>query len=159
MQMTEVQAQASTPIKALQHSAQGDTEARSEAVRLLDQVVPLQGASHADVARYVVEIPMRYAECFAVLDDGRKVAFRDRRRFVGWTRDARQPSYLFRKNLLTIELRTSVANGHAVADVVLESAVRSLQRSDDSSADQERRFIGTDGSLVTLPGRRLMSVC
>ena len=159
MQMTEAQAQASAPIAAFQRPVQRETDAQSDAVRLLDQVIPLKDGSHADVVRYVVEIPMRYAECFAMLKSGRKVAFRDRRRFIGWTRDEQQPSYLFRKNLLTIEVRTSDTGEHAVADVVLESAVRSVQRAEDSSADQERRFIGTDGSLVTLPGRRLMSVC
>ncbi len=42
-------------------------------LKILDEVIPLDGASHTDVVNYSVEIPLRYAECFALLCDGRKV--------------------------------------------------------------------------------------
>ena len=55
------------------------------AIDFLDRAIPLSGASHADVVSYSVAIPMRYAECFGVLADGRKVRFADKRNFVGWS--------------------------------------------------------------------------
>ena len=122
---------------------------------------------HADVVGYIVEIPMRYAECFAVLCDGRKVPLADRRRFIGWSGDTGKRSLLFRKNLLHIELRTnSGLNGCApgpggIFDIVLESAVRSIGSGEDSSRclrDAERSFISKDGSLITLPGRRMTRI-
>ena len=57
-------------INALFGASIGD---EADMVAALDEAIPLQGASHADVAEYRVEIPMRYAECLAVLRDGRKV--------------------------------------------------------------------------------------
>jgi len=133
----------------------------------LDQVIPLQDASHADVVSYSVEIPMRYAECFAVLRDGRKVRLADRRRFIGWSGDDAKRSLLFRKNLLHIELRTDKGlNGSApgpggICDIVLESAVRTIRTTEKPAAeiqDPERKFIGIDGSLVALPGRRMARI-
>mgnify|MGYP001824429162 FL=1 len=70
-------------INALFGASIGDAELM---VRALDDAIPLQGASHADVCEYVVEIPMRYAECFALLNDGRKVGLKNPRQFVGWSR-------------------------------------------------------------------------
>ena len=110
---------------------------------------------------------MRYAECFALLKDGRKVGFVDRRRFVGFSRDTETPSYLFRKNLLHIELRQKnppgARNGtpRRLCDVILETAIRTIRTSGptlNGHSDQDRKFIGVDGSLVTLPGRRLTSI-
>ena len=133
----------------------------------LDQVIPLKGASHADVVGYSVEIPMRYAECFATLRDGRKVRLADKRRFVGWSGDDNKRALLFRKNLLHIELHTDKGlNGSApgpggIADIVLESAVRTIKTAESprpDNQDAERRFIGIDGSLVTLPGRRMARI-
>jgi len=46
----------------------GDSVAdEDKIVSVLDDAIPLQGASHAEVSEYVVESPMRYAECFAVM--------------------------------------------------------------------------------------------
>ena len=144
-----------------------DLEASTDSYRTaayLDQVIPLKGASHADVVSYSVEIPMRYAECFATLRDGRKVRLADRRRFIGWSGDANKRALLFRKNLLHIELRTDKGlNGSApgpggICDIVLESAVRSVQTAEQQQQDAERKFVGIDGSLVSLPGRRMARI-
>ena len=142
-------------------------EARTRTAAYLDQVLPLKDASHADVVAYSVEIPMRYAECFATLADGRKVRLADTRRFIGWAGDPNERSLLFRKNLLHIELRTDAGlNGSArgpggISDIVLESAVRTIKPAESSARechDAERRFIGIDGSLVALPGRRMARI-
>ena len=167
MQISQVDTQTQPDLQALQQPLVDEGDDRGEAARLLDQVIPLKGASHADVVSYAVEIPMRYAECFALLKDGRKVGFVDRRRFVGWSRDSETPSFLFRKNLLHIELRqknpTRAHNGtpRQRYDVILETAIRTVRTSGRTlheHADQDRKFIGVDGSLVTLPGRRLTSI-
>lgn len=145
----------------------GPRAEKNRTAAYLDQVIPLKGASHADVVSYSVEIPMRYAECFARLRDGRKVRLADRSRFIGWSGDDAKRSLLFRKNLLHIELCIDKGlNGSAlgpggISDIVLESAVRTVKTAEDSpceSHDAERKFIGIDGSLVTLPGRRMARI-
>lgn len=162
---TEQAAQAVTPPARLPET--GEREPATRTTDYLDQVIPLKHASHADVVSYTVEIPMRYAECFAVLRDGRKVPLADRRRFIGWSGETAIRSLLFRKNLLHIELRTDRRlNGSApgpggIFDIVLESAVRTIGSGDDSQActqDAERSFVSKDGSLITLPGRRMTRI-
>lgn len=110
------------------------------ATDFLDRAIPLSGASHADVVSYCVEIPMRYAECFAVLADGSKVSLVDRRKFVGWSGYDSPQSLLFCNNGLHIEVRTDP--GHPVGrdapgnilDIILESAVTTIQDCEDSVA-------------------------
>ena len=126
-------------------------------------LIPLRDASHADVVQYVVEIPMRYAECVALLEDGRKVGLKDRRRFVGWYDMGPKRFLLFRKNLLHIELRTvdspqsTTLGPGRIYDIILESAVRTIYSGESrrsSLPGSERKFIGIDGSYITMPGRR-----
>ena len=74
----------------------------------LDRVIPLDGASHAEVLNYTIEIPMRYANCFAILIDGRKVRLRDSGKFLGWSGWGKQRSYLFRSDDQYIEVRTNL---------------------------------------------------
>jgi len=171
------------------------------AINFLDQAIPLSGASHADVVSYSVAIPMRYAECFGVLADGRKVGFADKRKFIGWSGYGDDQSLLFCNNGLHIEIQADP--GHPVGkdapgnikDVILESAITTIQDCEDSVAavdaddkvhvyrnwlglmqgtleatfekngktrtrrlNRERKFIGTDGSQVILPGTSLMLV-
>lgn len=108
------------------------------AMDFLDRTIPLTGASHADVLKYTVEIPMRYAECFALLGDGRKVSLSDRRKFIGWTGYGENRSLLFRNNGLHIEIQTNPedpigrdAPGN-ISDLILESAVTTIQDCEDS---------------------------
>jgi hypothetical protein len=137
------------------------------ATQFLDNVIPLRDASHAEVVRYTIEIPMRYAECFAILENGRKVGLTDRRRFIGWLGSDDKRSFLFRKNLLHIELRTDAqcearqpAPGQ-VQDIILKAGTRTIRdragfRAQPNTA--ERKFIGVDGSQVTFPGRLWTSI-
>ena len=115
------------------------------AVEFLDRTIPLHGASHADVVEYVVKIPMRYAECFAVLTNGETVRFRDRRQFAGWSSHNPRHSLLFVNNGLHIEIdidpehpvgRTAPGN---VRDVILESAITTIQDCEDSVAAVDAR--------------------
>ena len=116
--------------------------------RILNELVPLRGASHADVVEYRVEIPMRYAECFAILADGRKVEFADPRRFLGWSSHAARRSLLFRANDLTLEVEVD-----SLAAQRERSTVRSinLQAAVREQAMRVKKFIGIDGDLLLLP--------
>jgi hypothetical protein len=132
-------------INALFGASIGDEE---RVVSVLDEAIPLQGASHADAVEYLVEIPMRYAECFALLADGRKVALRNPRRFVGWSAHDRDRSLLFRSHGKHYEVAVEAAlrgqSPGCIRTVFLES--RSERRS-----SLARKFIGIDGDLVILP--------
>lgn len=72
----------------------------------LDKIIPLQRASHAEVVSYAVDIPMRYAECYATLANGRKVRFRNAAQFIGWSDDDGKRAYLFRSGNRRVEIRT-----------------------------------------------------
>jgi malate synthase len=132
-------------INALFGASIGDEE---RMVSVLDEAIPLQGASHADVVEYSVEIPMRYAECFALLSDGRKVALRNPRQFVGWSTHDRNRSLLFRSNgkhyEVAVEEGLRGQSPGCIRTVFLEA--KSERRS-----SLARKFIGIDGDLVILP--------
>ncbi len=108
------------------------------AIEFLDRVIPLDGASHAEVVSYSVGITTRYANCFAMLADGSKVRLKDSTKFIGWSGWDGQRAFLFRDNDLHIELQTDP--DHAIGkdapgnicDIVLESAVTTIQDCEDS---------------------------
>ncbi|NNF39930.1 MAG: hypothetical protein HKN64_01040 [Woeseiaceae bacterium] len=121
---------------------------QQEMVDVLDDAVPLHGVSHADVVEYAVETPMRYAECFALLEDGRKVRLQDPGAFVGWSRHGRSRSLLFCSNGRHYEVAVEAdLRGRA------PGCIRSVFRETPSerSASLARKFIGVDGSMVVLP--------
>lgn len=119
-----------------------------DAVTLLDDLIPLKGASHTDVVEYSVEVPFRYAECFAVLNDGRKVRFIEPRSFVGWSSYSPSRTLLFRVKGAHIELDiedqlAGMAPGK-VHNITLEAmALR--------CAESMKKFIGIDGGQLLLP--------
>ena len=118
-------------------------------VKALDEAIPLLGASHADVVEYLVEIPMRYAECSALLSDGRKIPLRNPRQFVGWSAHDRNRSLLFRSNgkhyEVAVEADLRGQSPGCIRTVFLEA--KSERRSSFA-----RKFIGIDGDIVILPG-------
>lgn len=116
--------------------------------KILDSLIPLRGASHADVVEYCVEIPMRYAECYAVMTDGSKVRFVNPRKFLGWSSHDERRSLLFRNNDVTLEVEV---DNRAAADE--RSTVRSInmQAAMRRGADRIKKFIGIDGDLLILP--------
>lgn len=69
---------------------------QTERAEFLDRTIPLDGASHADVVSYTVDIPMRYAECVATLRDGRKARLKDNRQFMGFSGRDKDRSLLFK---------------------------------------------------------------
>ena len=141
----------------------------------LDREIPLQGASHAEVENYTIEIPMRYAILVANLADGRKARLKDSRKFVGWSGWESRRSYLFRSDEQYIEVKTDP--DHRVA-IKLPGSIRNIvlgypvtedhsialhlaTAGQDGQAvfprlNSERRFIAPDGEQIILSGGCLM---
>jgi hypothetical protein len=69
---------------------------QTDRTKFLDETIPLEGASHADVVSYGVDIPMRYAECVATLGNGTKARLRDARQFMGFSGRDHNRSLLFK---------------------------------------------------------------
>ena len=116
-----------------------------DAVAVLDELIPLRNASHADVLEYCVDIPIRYAECFARLADGRKVALQEPRKFVGWSGHSASRSLLFRGKSSTLELDIGDAGNKSLPGKIRNIIFEFLA---PRSADSMRKFIGIDGSLL-----------
>ncbi len=102
----------------------------------LDETVPLDGCSHAEVDAYSVQ-----DGALSVRSRDSTFTLRDADRFVGHRGDAQRPSaLLFRHNGLHVELiidRTSAIGAGdraGVADVILESAVSTIVDFEDSIA-------------------------
>ena len=118
------------------------------AVSLLDDLIPLRDASHTDVVEYSVEVPLRNAECYALLSDGRKVGLLEPWKFVGWSSHDPSRTLLFRVNGAHLEL--DVADELAgkapgkIHNVILEAVALGC-------AKTMRKFIGIDGNQVLLP--------
>ena len=108
---------------------------------ILDRQVPLQCASHHDVQRYEVAVPMRYSECIAVLRDGRRVGLQDRRRFLGSTSDIVAKLMLFKG----IDADISISCRPSAAPVVSWCKLRIDGRRGDLKS-----LVLPDGSLRTV---------
>jgi hypothetical protein len=119
-----------------------------DAIAVLDDLIPLRHASHADVIEYCVDIPIRYAECYARLIDGRKVALQDPRKFVGWSSHKQSRSLLFRGKTSTLELDIGAANSISLPGRIRNIVFEFLA---PRSAETMRKFIGIDGSLLYQP--------
>jgi len=110
------------------------------ATAFLDRTIPLKGVSHADVNTYGLNRSKEGTVFVASLANGETRLLQDARQFVGHSTKGEQLSYLFRNNGLHIEIqvnpehpigREATAN---VADVVLESAITTIQDCEDSVA-------------------------
>ena len=128
--------------------AGGDAGLLENTARILDSLIPLRNASHADVVEYRVEIPMRYAECCAILADGRKAKLVEPRKFLGWSGHEKRRSLLFRNHDVTLEVEVDdeapQRSRSTVRSINLQAAIR-------NSANRIKKFIGIDGELLTLP--------
>ena len=110
------------------------------AAEFLDRAVPLEGASHKDVYSYLIDSSVRPAVLMSTLTDGRTVKLQDASQFAGYSIDGDKCSYLLVNNGLHIEIQTDP--NHAVgreaaanvSDVVLESAITTIQDCEDSVA-------------------------
>jgi len=57
---------------------------RDKTAKYLDEIAPLQGASHSEVVDYSVTVPFFYAELRARLANGRWARLADASQFLGW---------------------------------------------------------------------------
>lgn len=109
----------------------------------LDAAVPLKSGSHADVVRYVVDVPMRYAECFAVLRNGRTVPLANKRSFKAWSGREALHSLMFEVHGLRIEAMIDEPGHIAGIDIQSAGAGALTRRSEGAT----RQFIAVDGAI------------
>jgi len=110
------------------------------ATQFLDQALPLDGVSHTDVNTYGLDRSHGTFRFVASLASGETRELQDPDQFVGFSELGSRHAYLFRNHGLHLEIlidpdhligREATAN---VADVVLESAVTTIQDCEDSVA-------------------------
>ncbi len=112
----------------------------ARAAEFLDSAVPLDGASHNDVRLYAIGTGSGGNVLRALLDDGGNTGLVDPAQFRGHVGDTEPSVVLLRHNGLHIELQIDrnheVGKAHlaGVKDVVLESAVTTIQDCEDSVA-------------------------
>jgi len=111
-------------------------------IEYLDQLVPLHGASHADVVAYTVEIPMRYAECRAALFCGGVARLADRRQLLGRSGADTAPALLLAGDQNPIILRTA-----------------SQSTPSHTRMQLREKFIGVDGELIEVGPWRAVEIC
>jgi malate synthase len=109
------------------------------AARFLDEAFPLAGGSHSDVTAYVVAETKGIGALAIDTKEG-PTALRDQGQFVGFAGDAGRAVILLQHHGLHVELvidrSAPVGSAHpaGLADVVLESALTTIQDCEDSVA-------------------------
>ena len=107
----------------------------------LDQIVPLDGASHTEVTAYGIgadDSGTRHLR--AILNNGGNTALVDEDQFVGFVNEDDPSSILLRHNGLHVDIQidredpVGAVHPAGVKDVVLESAVTTIQDCEDSVA-------------------------
>ena len=110
------------------------------ATAFLDRVIPLDGVSHGDVNVYGLDHTDDGARFVASQASGNTHGLKDPQQFVGYCNKQQGCAYLFRNHGLHLEIRVdpdhvvgkdATAN---VADVILESAITTIQDCEDSVA-------------------------
>jgi malate synthase len=110
------------------------------AADFLDRAAPLENGSHADVSSYSADASAKPATLQAKFADGGTTGLGNPGQFAGYSANGDKRSYLLVNNGLHIEIQTNpdhpvgreaAAN---VADVVLESAITTIQDCEDSVA-------------------------
>jgi malate synthase len=110
------------------------------AADFLDRTIPLESGCHAEVHAYSLARVSTKTRCIATMADGSSCGLRDPDKFVAYAEQASRFSYLFRNNELHIEIQTDPQHpvgkdSHGnVSDVVLESAITTIQDCEDSVA-------------------------
>jgi len=114
----------------------------------LDRAIPLDGASHAEVVEYSVDVPMRYAQYFARLADGRTVRLKDTSQFLGWSGWDSKRSFLFCNGRRRIELQSNV--DRPISGVTSWLSVMIGRNASPVRRNYARKFIARDGSQLVL---------
>ena len=107
--------------------------------QFLDDVISLESGSFSDITRFLLKTIDAKLQLRATLGDGNEVGLEDPTKFVGFTQDGDELStILFQNHGLHIEIQInrehSVGKAHpaGVADVLLESAITTIQDCEDS---------------------------
>ena len=112
----------------------------ARASEILDGIAPLAGASHADVAAYGIGDAGGRHELRAILQDGGNTGLEDPDQFAGFVGDGEPSAVLLQHNGLHLEIQIDrddpVGSAHAagVKDVLMESALTTIQDCEDSVA-------------------------
>ncbi len=112
----------------------------AEAAKVLDSVVPLDGASHADVTAYLIADDNGTRRLRVLTADGGNTGLVDADQFVGFVGEQTPSALLLRHNGLHLEIQIdpnhNVGSAHpaGVKDVLMESAVTTIQDCEDSVA-------------------------
>jgi malate synthase len=110
------------------------------ATGFLDRTIPFAGVSHADVNSYGLDRSEKGCNFIASLANGDTAQLKDASQFKGFAESGSSIAYLFQNHGLHIEIRVdpehpvgrdATAN---IADVVLESAITTIQDCEDSVA-------------------------
>ena len=110
------------------------------ATEFLDRTLPLEGHSHADVTAYSIDDASGRTRLVASIGGDELIGLQDPKQFVGHRENGSETRFLFTNHGLHVEIHTDPnhavgkdAPGH-VADVLLESAVTTIQDCEDSVA-------------------------
>ena len=113
----------------------------AETEKFLDEAIGLASGSFADVTRFSLKAIEGKQQLRARLSDGGEVGLADTDKFVGFTQDGDElRAILFQNNGLHIEVQLDrehpVGKAHPadVVDVILESAITTIQDCEDSVA-------------------------
>lgn len=122
--------------------------------RTLDRLIPLAAGSHADVVRYGIDIPMRYAECYAELADGSVTRLRHRGQLLGWSGPAHRLRLWLKAGDRAIRIRTNARRRRYVRSVEAWSGYTAVAALSPADA-RVRAMAGTPSELVARDGRLL----
>ena len=112
----------------------------AHAAKFLDRAVPLSAGSHKDIIAYEVVEAEGGAQLSATFSDGKESGLKDPGQFVGYNSEVCLTAILLKNNGLHIEIQIdyehhigqSTPNG--VKDILLESAITTIQDCEDSVA-------------------------
>jgi malate synthase len=110
------------------------------AAAFLDDAIPLQDGSHAEVTAYDLDTRDGRRVLSIALDGDRRTALREPGQFIGYANEGDRRTLLFRNNGLHVEIRIDRAHpvgrdsAAGVCDIVLEAAVTTIQDCEDSVA-------------------------
>jgi len=112
----------------------------AEAAKVLDLAIPLAQASHSDVSAYLLAEADGRLSLRVLTRDGGNTGLVDPSAFVGVVNEAEPSVLLFRHNGLHIEIHidpkhpVGAAHPAGVKDVIMESAITTIQDCEDSVA-------------------------
>lgn len=127
------------PIPAV-YSGERGAKVVARSMQILDRTVPLADASYADVDSFVLDEMNNRKQLIAKLVSGRSIGLADPQQFVGFVENTRLQSVLLENHGLHIELcldpdhPIGKSAPGKVKDIVLESAITTIQDCEDSVA-------------------------